>query len=873
MQPRASLLLADKFLDGNLGLMANLVYDDVFTRNDYSRETSWNLLRDWDFSPEKTVISRDPTAAAVTTLAGCTALPTTVTPLASLGLRADCQRQFSDYAPRNARYGIWTRDQKRTSAELTAQYRFLPTLTAWGSFQQNRQSERLNDRNFGTDLVSANRLFNASRAPVYNAATGVPTTAGACVDSSPSSTPAGMTVTNHQVTAYTVGNCIYVPNAPALLNPTTGATIAAVTGQGGAGAFSTQARDFSLIIKSRYESGGFNYKNDLWRVDGLLSNSRSDYESQSNSIVLTQNAPGLVVTLDGQHLPHFTFPAGFDPESNNSYVQAQLAYRPGATFNTERQGKLDFQRTLDNIPLMTKVWFGVQGRKSTSKQWGVSTGGGGGTGGGYIVNSGASPTSLLDDTTVLGAIVNQTITFDPLYTGSAQRANDPQPFVASTSANRYVNGTQMANLVAAIRDRSPGTFFKGYDKISNIPTNWMMPNYKAAEQFFDASAFNYNSLYQGIGSDGRTYPQIPVFDVGEKVQAGYVRLDWGTEVFGFGLDGNFGVRYARTEEKSAALYTKRVQLETSPGSATSTISTISQDLVSIDNKYTDVLPSFNATLEVIPNKFLTRVGWAKVMARPPMNLLAPIVTCTLGSGNPQFGGDGTDDCTATNPDLKPYRATKYDLSFEYYPTRDSQFSLALFRSQIDTYILSAVRVPGLSFFNDGKLYDVTLPINGNGARTQGVELAARQAFTMLPGWLGGFGADVNYTRMYYRYSPGNELINPLDGSVLPYPGMSKWAYNVGLWYDRGIFNARIAYNSRARYYTGTNDVSLNPNFRDKTAYLDAKAQVAVTSQLSISIEGKNLTDQAELTYSGDLSRPNELAFSGRRYYISASYKF
>src|SRR5207249_4796533 len=145
--------------------------------------------------------------------------------------------------------------------------------------------------------------------------------------------------------------------------------------------------------------------------------------------------------------------------------------------------------------------------------------------------------------TVLGAIVNQTLTFDPLYTGSAQRAPDPQPFVSSTSSNRYVNAAYMANLVAAIRERSPSTFFKGYDKVSNVPSSWITPDYKKAASFFDTSAFKHNYLYQAPGSDGRIYPQIPVFDVGEKVDAGYVRLDWGTEVAGFPLEGNVGVRY------------------------------------------------------------------------------------------------------------------------------------------------------------------------------------------------------------------------------------------------------------------------------------------------------------------------------------------
>ena len=153
-----------------------------------------------------------------------------------------------------------------------------------------------------------------------------------------------------------------------------------------------------------------------------------------------------------------------------------------------------------------------------------------------------------------------------------------------------------------------------------------------------------------------------------------------------------------------------------------------------------------------------------------------------------------------------------------------------------------------------------------------MELAARKALTFLPGWASGFGVDVNYTRMSFKYRSGKELINTLDGSILPYPGMSKNAYNVGLWYDQGMVNARLAYHHRDKYYTGANDVTGNPNFRDKTAYLDAKVQLRVTSNLTISLEGKNLTDQAELTYAGDLSRPNELAWSGRRYYLTLGYK-
>jgi TonB-dependent receptor len=351
-----------------------------------------------------------------------------------------------------------------------------------------------------------------------------------------------------------------------------------------------------------------------------------------------------------------------------------------------------------------------------------------------------------------------------------------------------------------------------------------------------------------------------------------VRLDWGTEILGAPLDGNVGLRYTRTNESATGIQTFKQRVEKSAGSATYDDRTLSNTVVSRDNSYGDVLPSLNATLQLINGKLLVRGGWAKVMARPSIGLLAPNISCTYNSGNTQFGGDGTDDCTAGNPDLKPYRATKYDLSVEYYPSRDTQVSLATFRTDIKTYIRQNVVLYGVDMLGDGKLYDLTTSINGEGARTQGIELAGRTALSFLPGWLSGFGVDANYTRMAFSYSKGNELLNPLDNSVLPYPGMSKNSYNLGLWYDNGDYLARLAYSYRDKYYTGGNDVSGNPNFRDATGYLDAKFQWKATKNLTFAIEAKNLTNQAELSYAGDLSRPNELAWSGRRYYLTLGVK-
>jgi TonB-dependent receptor len=331
------------------------------------------------------------------------------------------------------------------------------------------------------------------------------------------------------------------------------------------------------------------------------------------------------------------------------------------------------------------------------------------------------------------------------------------------------------------------------------------------------------------------------------------------------------VRYTRTQEQATGLAKYQVRMANSPGSTAFTDRVIANSIATVDNTYHDWMPSVNAGYWVVPDTFLVRTAWGKVMARPRIDFLVPNATCTAGSGLAQFGGDGVDDCTAGNPDLKPYRATNTDLSLEFYPNKDTQLSMGLFNKKITSYIVNKAFVRNVDLFKNGVLFDVTQPINGKGATTKGVELTARTAFTMLPGWLGGFGIDTNYTRMNYKYAAGTALVNALDGTELPYPGLSKNSYNIALWYDRNEYNARIAYTYRDRFFTGGNDVSGNPNFQEKTGFLDAKFQYRFSKNLTFSIEGKNLTDQEQITDAGDLFRVNELAFSGRRYFVSLTY--
>src|SRR5262245_57675438 len=213
-RPRGNLTFGTKFLDDRLGVLLNVTYDEVDTRGDFLRDTEWVRVADFDNSPNKTVVN--PAYANIPNFAGCNAV-------AAGTARTACQTQFFDYSPFITRYGIWLRNDKRTSGEATVQYRVSDSFDFYVDAQLNDRTNRLRDNNFAVDTQVASR---------YNPATVV-------VDA------------NHNVIGFST----------AATAPT------ATTGAGTI--FSAQNRDFDYHQKSDYYSGGFNWDLGKWHISGL----------------------------------------------------------------------------------------------------------------------------------------------------------------------------------------------------------------------------------------------------------------------------------------------------------------------------------------------------------------------------------------------------------------------------------------------------------------------------------------------------------------------------------------------------------------------------------------------------------------------------
>jgi TonB-dependent receptor len=201
-----------------------------------------------------------------------------------------------------------------------------------------------------------------------------------------------------------------------------------------------------------------------------------------------------------------------------------------------------------------------------------------------------------------------------------------------------------------------------------------------------------------------------------------------------------------------------------------------------------------------------------------------------------------------NPMLDPWRSNNYDLSLEYYLGRSNLISLGLFRIDVQSFIQSATvmrnDIPDL----DGVVRStvpITSNVQGKGGTLQGLELGGKYAFDFLPGWLGGFGLDANYT--YSDSSSGNY---DLSGAKEPFHDNSKHQINAAVWYEKYGFQARVAWNYRSKRaeqsdYGGITGLTL---YQAPTNYIDASISYDVTKQITIFAQGSNLTKESEHYY-------------------------
>lgn len=494
-----------------------------------------------------------------------------------------------------------------------------------------------------------------------------------------------------------------------------------------------------------------------------------------------------------------------------------------------------------------------------------------------VATSGTQPTSVASATTSeirirpQGAnnrndVAQIDLTWEPMNDVAIKGGIQHKKYRFDTYEFRRVNqnDTIFAPASAAGLTTTLSGFGKGLSLPAGMPTAWVIPDLKAIVAAYDIYC---NCLKSGPAGGPGDFTLSSTTNgnargnnraVQETDQGGYLMAEFTQRPFGIRVDGNVGVRYVTTEQIATGYQ--------SIGGGTE---------VTTVNKYSDTLPALNLAATVAPDVIL-RFAAAKAMARPQ-----------LGNLNPggSIATTGTLSITAGNPYLKPFRAKTYDLSAEWYHSRNGFLGLGLFQKDIDTYIQSlrtniAYKDTGLplsllpSNFTGEETFQYTTPINTPGGKLQGFEINFQQPFNFLPGWGKNFGVLLNYTKVK---STITYLVSPTSSSVIvdDLINMSPTSANGTLYYDDGTFTARVSISKRSSFLTrvpgqNNNDVE----GKNGTRNVDLSLSYKLTPQLDLTLEGVNLTNEANDQFISR-ARTSSVVYhvTGREYLIGARYKF
>lgn len=374
----------------------------------------------------------------------------------------------------------------------------------------------------------------------------------------------------------------------------------------------------------------------------------------------------------------------------------------------------------------------------------------------------------------------------------------------------------------------------------------------------------YNNLYN-TRSNSNADISNKNWEVGEDVATLFVQANINTDLGSIPVRGNVGLQAVNVDQSSTGVATFE-------GVALNEPSTRGAN-------YTHYLPSLNLSFE-LPRDQRVRFGASRQMARPRMDDLRANATYGINRTQGVWNGNGG------NPELKPWLADAYDLSYEkYFGDNKGYVSAAYFFKDLKTYIykqftpfdFSQLPVPPNVLPADipaSPIGQFEQPINGEGGTIKGFEVAASIPFDLFWEPLEGFGLQANYSDTKSSISPNG------PGTSEPLPGLSKYVSNITVYYERFGFSARVAQRHRSEFI---GEVQAFGGDRAKIAFnaetvtdvqLGYTFQSGPLKNLALLLQVNNLENEPfSSSYDGASDRPRQFWEYGRTYLFGVSYRY
>ena len=338
-----------------------------------------------------------------------------------------------------------------------------------------------------------------------------------------------------------------------------------------------------------------------------------------------------------------------------------------------------------------------------------------------------------------------------------------------------------------------------------------------------------------------------------------------------------GIRYEETDVVSQALVPtySSVVVSCVDGSGNpvlagcnefSAIPSGDQAFTNITGNYDFVLPNLDLKFEFTEN-LVGRASYSETITRPSYTDIqggVTINTLIRVSGGNASGG---------NPNLQPLESKNIDLSLEYYSGDADYMSIGYFTKDISNFIgrgrlEDAVLFPALIHPATGSAvtFDVDAPVNEEDATVDGWELAMQRTFGDS-----GFGVQANATFVDADVMYDNASLE----TQFALTGLSDSANLVGF-YEKDKIKFRLAYNWRDDFYSGLRGASSGtpgPTNVEAFGQWDMSASYNVSDNLTVFIEGINLTEETLRFYGRDERQVVQAFQTGARYNLGVRYDF
>lgn len=391
------------------------------------------------------------------------------------------------------------------------------------------------------------------------------------------------------------------------------------------------------------------------------------------------------------------------------------------------------------------------------------------------------------------------------------------------------------------------------------------------------------------------------FTNANNIASAYVMAKFKSALFNIPVRGNFGARYEDTENTITAL--DCVNCSSAASTAPLPINH-SMTTRTYKNHYHYLLPSFLLAAD-LTDDFVARFAAYSTYVRPQPRDNVPITGVIVPEPSTvtptvTYAANPTYTVTIGANNLKPYTSDSYDFSLEWYNRPGGLIALDFFQKRIKGYI-GAITDPNVlcpangliqgrdyglgtltrvgSVCQSSNTFVTTTGATQYGAvvisgqtnlspmTVDGVEFNIQQNLDFLPGFWKNFGGAFNYS---YTTVSGKDA----TGNKITLPSVSKNNLNLIAYYETKKFGVRLVYNYRGDYPLAAGNSFVGDARTVKArSQLDASASYNINSNLSLSLDGFNLTDATRAEYENDPSLPRRIDYDGKTYELTLKANF